>query len=343
MKTLTGQGFGKGHAMGRAAKLTLESGRATLDESLLVQLDKWRRREDVPMGLVLVAEDPAMALLLPLPEGAALNGVVSERLTSRTPQLPEGVVLVSGVEEALLAIGEGELLLLEPERGRVIVEPSAFEVARLQTRHQARVLLDEPNFPAFTTEGLKITVWGEVTTLPEAEAAMSAGADGLVLIAGDWDEESLWAAQGLVGGGELALALPFDALDPEWVVRLAARATLRWCLNPETLPVPVESLRTELQELVGELEEENQRAAVPRLAALGNHAPGFDDQLTLLGDLQPPDPEVLPWEQPPLYVRVEAAFGQLFGLEEALERGVRGVIVAPDAIAEVKEKIREWG
>ncbi|WP_395146233.1 hypothetical protein [Armatimonas sp.] len=343
MKTLTGQGFGTGYVMGRAAKLTLESGRATLEESLLIQLDRWRRREDVPMGLILVAEDPAVALLLPLPEGAALNGVVSEHLPSRPPNLPEGVVLLAGVEEALLAIGEGELLLLEPERGRVTVEPSAMEVARLQAKHQPRILLDEQNFPAFTTEGLKITVWGEATNLEEAQAAMTAGADGLLLTGSPWDEDALWAAQALVGGGDLALALAFEELDPEWVVRLAARSTLRWCLDPATLPLPVETLRTELTELIIELEEENQRAALPRLASLGANLPGFDTLVALSGDFPAPDPEILPWKQPALYIRVESVFGQLLGLEEALEHGATGVIVAPDAVEKVKIKIREWG
>ena len=324
MKTLTGQGFGTGHVMGRAAKLTLESGRATLEESLLIQLDRWRRREDIPMGLILVAEDPAMALLLLLPEGAALNGVVSEHLPSRPPNLPEGVVLLAGVEEALRAIGEGELLLLEPERGRVTVEPSAVEVARLQAKHQPRVLLDEQNFPAFTTEGLKVTVWGEATNLAEAQAAMAAGADGLLLTGSPWDEDALWAAQELVGGGDLAL-------------------TLRWCLDPATLPLPIETLRTELIELIRELEEENQRAALPRLASLGAGLPGFDTLVALSGDFPAPDPEILPWEQPALYIRVESVFGQLLGLEEALERGATGVIVAPDAVAKIKTKIREWG
>ena len=343
MKTLTGEGFGKGHTMGRAAKLTLESGRATLDESLLVQLDKWRRREDVPMGLILVAEDSATALLLPLPDGAALNGVVSEHLPSRPPQLPEGVMLLAGVDDALLAIGEGELLMLEPERGRVTVEPSAMEVARLQAKHQPRVLLDEPNFPAFTTEGLKITVWGEATTLEDADAAMVAGADGLILTGGTWDEDSLWATQERVGGGDLALALPFESLDPEWVVRLAARANLRWCLDAETLPLSVATLREELKALVTELEDENQRAAVPRLASLGENREGFEDQISLTGDFGAPDPDVPLWEQPPLYIRIEAVFGQLLGLEEVLTRGGAGVIVAPHALAEVKEKIRAWG
>ena len=329
--------------MGRAAKLTLESGRATLEESLLIQLDRWRRREDVPLGLVLVAEDPAVALLLPLPEGAALNGVISERLPPRSPNLPEGTVLIAGVEEALLAIGEGELLLLEPERGRVTVEPSAMEVARLQAKHRPRVLLDEQNFPAFTTEGQKVTVWGEVTNLKEAQMAMTAGADGLLLTDGSWDEEALWAAQALVGGGDLALALPFEALDPEWVVRLGARSTLRWCLDPATLPLSVETLRAELGQLVRELEEENQRAALPRLASLGTILPGFDEMVSLSGDVSAPDPEILPWEQPPLWVRVESVFGQLLGLEQALEQGAVGVIVAPDAVAAVKDKIREWG
>lgn len=342
MKTLTGQGFGKGHAMGRAAKLSLESGRATLDESLLGQIDKWRKREDVPMALILVAEDPATALLLPLPDGAILSGVVSERLPSRPPQLPEGIALLAGVDDALLSIGEGELLLLEPERGRLSVEPSAYEIVRLQAKHQPRVLLDEPNFPAYTTEGIAVAVWGEATTLKEAEEAMTAGAEGLLLTGESWDEASLWATQSLVGGGDLALALPFDALDPEEIVRLAARAKLRWCLDPATLSVPVETLREELTELVQALEDENQRSALPRLASLNGSTTGFEDVIALTGDFDAPDPDILPWEQPLLYVRIEAVFDQLIGLEEALERGAAGVIVAAHAIAEVKAKIREW-
>lgn len=328
--------------MGRAARLSLENGRATLDEALLVQLDRWRKREDVPLGLVLVAEDPATALLLPLPEGAALNGVVAERLPTRPPQLPPGVVLVAGVDEALLAIGEGELLLLEPERGRVSVEPSAFEVARLQARHRPRILLDEQNFPAFTTEGVAVRVWGMATNPTEAQQSVEAGADALLLVGADWTPEALWAAQEQIGGGELALALPFDALDPEELVRLAAQARLHWCLDPETLPVPIETLRTELIELIATLHEENQRAELPQLASLQGAASGFAEVFCLNGEIPAPDPELPPWEQLPLTVRVEWVFGQVIGLEEALESGVAGVAVAPEGVALVKEQIRSW-
>lgn len=343
MKTLTGQGFGAGHAMGRAARLSLSSGRATLEETLLVELDRWRKREDVPLGLVLVAEDPATALLLPLPEGAALNGVVSERLPTRPPLLPHGVALIAGVDEALLAIGEGQLLLLEPERGRATVEPSAFDVARLQAKHQPRVLLDEQNFPAFTTEGVQIAVWGHAKNLAEAQHAMAAGADGLLLTDGPWDDEALWAAQELVGGGDLALALPFESVDPESVVRLAARSRLRWCLHPEELPLSLDALKAELRELVTELTEENQRAEVPLLVSLEGEQPGFDETLSLSGDFAAPDPERPPWEQVPLRVRVEWVFGQFIGLEEVLEREAAGVIVEAEGVAPLKEQIRHWG
>lgn len=292
------------------------------------------------MGLVLVAEDPATALLLALPEGAALNGVVSERLPSRPPQLPEGLALVAGIEDALLAVGEGELLLLEPARGRVVVEPSAFEVARLQAHHQPRILLDEPNFPAFTLEGAQVAVWGEAATLGEARAAVGAGADGLYLT-GTWEEDALWDALALIGGGSLALAIPLDDIDPETVVRLAARAALRWCLDPDALGLPIAQLREELSELIHELEEENQRVALPRLASLKGRLPGFDEVIVLSGELPPPDTETPPWEQPPLYVRVVAAFGTLLDLDDALLLNAAGVITTPDAVAAVKEHIRE--
>ena len=326
--------------MGRAARLVVDNGRATLEETLLGQLAQWRRKEAVPLGLILVTEDPATALLLPLPEGAALNGVVSERLPSRPPQLPEGLALVAGVEDALLAVGEGELLLLDPGRGRVVVEPSAFEVARLQAHHQPRILLDEPNFPAFTREGARVAVWGEAATLEDARAAVTAGAEGLVLT-GSWEEEALWAALELIGGGALTLAIPLEQIDPEIVVRLAARAELRWCLDPEALGISVTQLREELAELIRELEDENQRVAFPRLASFNGHQPGFEDVFVLSGELSPPDTEVPPWEQPPLYVRIIAAFGELLDLNDALLLGAAGVIAAPDAVAAVKEHIRE--
>lgn len=340
MKTLSGQGFGTVAVMGRAARLLVENGRATLDESLLGQLAQWRRKEEVPMGLILVAEDPATALLLPLPEGAALNGVLSERLPSRPPQLPEGVALLAGVEEALLAVGEGELLLLEPARGRAVVEPSAFEVARLQARHQPRILLDEPNFPAFTMEGSTVAVWGYAESLTAAHDAVTAGADGLFLT-GSWSEDDLWAAQDRIGGGALAIAIPLAEIDPEIIVRLAARSQLRWCLAPDALALPVEQLRTELRELVAELEEENQRAVVPRLASLSGPTPGFEDAIVLGSPLPTPDTETPLWEQPPLYVRVVSAFGELLDLDDALYLGAAGVLADPESIPLVKQHIRE--
>jgi phosphoenolpyruvate-protein kinase (PTS system EI component) len=148
--TLHGVGFGAATVIGRAARLLITDGRATLDETLLGTLAKWRVREGTELGLILIAEDAATALLLPLPDGAFLAGVVAQRDASAFLHPPKDVVVVAGVTDALISVGEGQIVLIDGTNGIVRVDPHASEVARVQTRHKPRVLLGSAHASAFT-------------------------------------------------------------------------------------------------------------------------------------------------------------------------------------------------
>jgi hypothetical protein len=265
----------------RAALLHDDGGRPTLDGDLLSLTFKRLKRGEGDLDIVLVTQDPAQALLLHLPSGLALAGVVAERELAPSV-LPDGsrVAVVSGVTGAREQIAEGDLIIVDAERGQVIVEPEAGEFVRLQAErgHRPRVLLGAAHVPAQTQGGRIVPVWAEVRTRAEAEAAVESGADGLVVVPGGdllpGDEEDpdavlprLLAVAEAVGGGDLVLAASPDLLDPLDVVRLAPRARLRWALDPDALPLPLSDLRAELAALAAEETDSLRAAAVPPLAA----------------------------------------------------------------------------
>jgi phosphocarrier protein FPr len=98
-----------------------------------------------------------------------------------------GVPVVVGAGERLLQVEEGADLLVDGDVGTVTVRPAEDELAKLEGRRRARereaaaaaVLAAEP---AVTRDGVTIAVEANVGLPAEAEAAVSAGADGVGLL-----------------------------------------------------------------------------------------------------------------------------------------------------------------
>jgi hypothetical protein len=302
VNVLRGRAHGRRAVLARAAILTEdERGRATLDPELLALAAQRHRRAEGDLDIALVAEDPLYALLLRLPAGLALAGVVAETELREPPMTDMPVV--SGIPDARTEITEGEWLILDPLRRRVMVNPDAEDIALLQADTRPRVLLGAEHLPARTMGGQEVAVWARVATLDDVRAALEAGADGLAVDAGDEllplrplsDEEvaltpsfkeaavtddgedagpppvlpaALVRAVEMSGGGDVALVGPPDALEPRAVVSLAGRCRLRWVLAPEELPAPAHRLRLALEAQARAEEAAYRPAAVPHLCAL---------------------------------------------------------------------------
>jgi hypothetical protein len=361
MSALAGRGHGDHPVFARAVLLQGSGGRPTLPLEVTEEAARRLRRREAPLDIVLVAPDAASALLLRLPPGLSVAGVVAER--GDVPALlPEDVCLVAGVAGASAEIPEGEWVLLDPRRGRVIVGPDASEIARLQAGpDRPRVLLGAAHMPAQTQSGVEVSVWAVTRTQEELAAAMvTGGADGVVVPCpsdflppdappSEAQARLLFRIAGTAGGGPVGLyAAPAD-LDLATVVSLAARCQAHWLLRPGDLPVPVAELRAELVALVSEEEETNPFAIAPRLVAV-LPAPLETDDLTDYDELLVicDSAESIPAagalaRGAGLPLRAWLGENLEEDLASALREGVAGIIVAPEQVEAAKYRIRAEG
>ena len=367
---LTGVGHGSGGGdpiLARAALLSDDgSGRATLSETLLTDAARLQKRGEDPLQIVLVSADAAYALLLRLPAGLSLAGVIAEWPMAGGDSTP--LPVVSGLENARESIPEGEFVLLDAERGRVVVAPDAVDIARLQEtqRRRAIVLLGAAHYPARTLSGQTIAVWARVYDAADVDEAMAQGADGILIDGpGDLLPEAatdpertltrLLAAVDRIGGGDVGLLASPDVVDPGTVVSLAARCRLRWILPPDDLPLTLPELREELKALTREEQDERRSAALPQIAALLGAVPALDE----------PDEELFAFDEAVLFPFSDADIDALTlstvynlprlrvylsgnpgaddpvpALPAAAAAGAYGLIVPPSVVAAAKDQIR---
>jgi phosphohistidine swiveling domain-containing protein len=356
--TLEGQGFGNGVVYARATLLGDDDGRPTLDADLLAFAARNARNVEGAQELVLVAEEATPALLMQLPDGLTLAGVVAEQPTIVSPSR---IPVITGVVDARKLIGEGSLVVVDAGRGRILVEPTAQEIARLQSGTQrARFRLGAANVPAQTQSGRTVAVWAMVSTVSEVEDAILAGADGILVQSGGdllpdsagSDEETLARLLPVTeafGGGDIALDMgadTFGTFDPALLCRLASHCRLRWILHPESLPLPVRDLRRELNEIVQAERNAYRTAETPRLMAAHPILSGPDataDRNDYTEILVAPDSlRGLTFldtvELPPLYALLP------FDLEDlpvAITNGISGAVVPLSLVADAKDSIRE--
>lgn len=360
MMTLHGQGNDAPPVYGRAAQVGEENGRPTLAPELLVIAANHLRRDEEPLDVVLVVEDAAMALWMPLPKGLTLAGVVAESAVPPTGKR-DNLPIVSGISEARALIQEGNLLIVDPERGRVLIEPEAEEFARLQDARlqKRRVMLGSGHTPARTHYGRIIEIWASVRDFADVEAAIAAGADGIFVDGsgdilpdpGETDEDPeevrarLIRLTDTVGGGDIGLFTPFDALDLLDVTEMAACCTLRWAWQASDLPMSPAEFQAELTEIVAQNRDTGVSATLPLLCAAVFQLSDFPADATghfaevLLAQASPDD--LTPgaaFALPPLRVLLGES---LDCLPDAVAAGAVGVIVSPPLVGVAKDMVRE--
>ena len=368
MNVLAGDGHGSQLVFARAAIVYDDAGRPTLADDLLAEADR-RTSADGPLDVVLVARDAARALLIRLPPGLSAVGVVAEQAAPYP--LPPDVSVVAGVEGARYLVPDAEWVIIDPQRGRVIVRPDAQIVARVQSGpERPRILLGAAHIPARTQSGAEITVWAVVRSDAEIEVALTEGADGLVvpgasplLGAGaaspEEQEVSLFRAADAVGGGALALDAATDEIDPETVIAVAARCRARWLLDPRDLPLRLADFREELSTLVARAGDEERSAQMPGLvatvfpsSAAAGSIPRDDllacDEILLKADESPfrrDDPVARLARDAGLPLRVWlGADLEDGGVSEVAAVGAAGIIVGRGAdVARAKDLIRVQG
>jgi len=353
--------------LARAAVLVADpSGRPTLSDDLLVLLGERARHGDGPLDIALVAPEGVAASFMRLPPGLVLAALIAEEPAPPGGGVAQGIPMVAGVENARERIPEGEIVIVDALRNRVILEPDALEIVRLQTEPaRPAVLLGEGHVPAQTLGGQTLSVWASARDFAHVAASVEHGADGVVVFPGGdilppVDAGDVFAppvlplleeAARMRGGGAFALWTGTDegALDVRTVAALAASCHLRWCLEPDDLPVSIGRVYEDLRALVQEEKNASRQADVPLLVALMQRlapdAPadvaGFDEILFVYTKSGAPDLTIgALLALPPVRVYISSEADVWAGVEVAASSGAAGVVVPFAFVAAAKNYIR---
>ncbi len=273
MEILHGTAAAPGVAIAAAARLSNDFGTVSLSPDRLRRLGERLRSFGVenpePEQIVIVADQISPAFwLAPLP-GVQIVGLAAQ---SSAPLFPKPEMpSVLGLGEMLLRVAEeDDIVIIDGDRGRVYVAPDATTVARYQAPQtlSRRFFLEGDHLPARTaSDNRVITVLCAAWSLAQAESAMAAGADGLVVPAGNdflgtdtlpqtagEQAQMLGDLARIIGGQPLYLDIPHDNLALTALVRGAARLPLHLVLRD---PSEREELQARLDEIEASLEDDD--------------------------------------------------------------------------------------
>ena len=372
MEVLQGVPARPGVAIAAAARISAEFGIPSLAPLRLRRIGERLRSFGVespePEHAILVGETiPPGFWLSPIP-GLQIVGAAAQGSGALSP-LPDFPV-VTGLDPRLLAaIEEDDILIVDGDRGRVYLSPDAATVARYQAPFTLvrRFFLEAGHLPARTASDNRIiTVLSPTPTLRAIEAAMEAGADGIVIPAlNDFlGSDSLAQTAGeqvavlldvmhRVGGQSVFLTLPPERLALTALSRGAAAGPLHVVLEDyEELP----ELMMRLGEIEAYLEEQDLLFGRVHFEAS-----------VLASDENAPLPETLEewaglfvsgslWEAPLEHLLRIAGQARTAGkpatlpldgdawtqaLSDALGMGYSRLVVPATVVADVKDVIRE--
>ncbi len=111
------------------------------------------------------------------------------------PMFPLGVPCVSGVKGLLSQAQDEMIVIVDGNRGTVVIDPDVTTVVRYQQlldpMPEERVFLESTHLPAITQDGRQITVAAVVRSIAEAVEAINEGADELYV----WLDDVIAAEQ----------------------------------------------------------------------------------------------------------------------------------------------------
>ena len=333
MTTLCGEGGGERAVSGLTAHLCTDGSRLTLDSETLLSILQARRTGGPERDLILIAYDPATALLTPLPPGARLVGVVARQSLPARSALPLGVAVLSEVLDDLEALPEGAYTIVDPVRGRALIDPGPKEIALFQSHSTQRTLLGPAHDPARTLSGVTVPVWAVVSTPGETEEALDSGADGL-LWEGFCELDGLRSIARELGGGDLAVRASFESLTPSAWLTLADNCRLWLCLDPEG--APIEQALADLEDAETFLEADGKPVGTVRLCAVVDDvAPDYLDLWDGVLSVSGWTPDDL-LSAPPVLAQ-----SSLADLPDAVASGPLAVPVNPVDVRAAKNAVRE--
>jgi len=182
MITLVGNGSGQRPVLGWAVNVTYLDRRPTIDTATIARLRKSIEVDETALDIVLVVDRVDIGLWMPLPLGSTLVGIVTQQPFPVDIQNPLDIPCVHVSELPDEAIADGMLVLVDPLRQLVLVEPTADELVRIQITRKTRYSIGDGHIPVHTRGGVTIPIYAEITDLADISVAISQGADGLATL-----------------------------------------------------------------------------------------------------------------------------------------------------------------
>ncbi|MFM2413049.1 MAG: hypothetical protein RJB05_225 [Armatimonadota bacterium] len=182
MMTLVGNGTGQRPVLGWAVNVTYLDRRPTIDTATIARLRKSIEVDETALDIVLVVDRIDVGLWMPLPLGSTLVGIVTQQPFPVGIQNPLDIPCVHVSELPDEAFADGMLVLVDPLRQLVLVEPTADELVRIQITRKTRYAIGDGHIPVHTRGGVNIPIYAEITTESDIALSLSQGADGLVIL-----------------------------------------------------------------------------------------------------------------------------------------------------------------
>lgn len=259
MLRLSGQPVSRGIAVGTAMVLRASDLRATLD---LFTAYESRHRER--LGFVAVCRDIALGEAL-WRAGAGVSAIVAE-----SPALPEGgaigVPVLVGVAQLLLNVRDGDIVIVDANRGLLVVDPDMHLMTQYQRQEMhpsgRRYVLGLTHETARTLDDHPVRAIATSKDWQTAVQSLEEGADGAFLDAYASEQclqnpSALHALLQGASGKSLLMELP--VLPDEAIWRAIAESTLQSVITFVLPSLHEEQIRTfldSLQQAQAHLEEE---------------------------------------------------------------------------------------
>ncbi len=132
--------------------------------------------------VVIVCDVLAIGSNVMIP-GSRIIGIACE--SDDEPLQPLSVPCMTGVAGLVSSVGPESMVIVDADSGRVIIDPDIYSVIDYQdnseTDSRAPITFDADDLPTFTSDGRVITVSAVVSSLDDAELAISQGADSLTV------------------------------------------------------------------------------------------------------------------------------------------------------------------
>ena len=146
-------------------------------KSLRMNLPESERPE-----VIIVCDTLAIGSSIKIP-GVRTVGIAAQE--NDEPVLPLSIPCVAGMPDLLRIAHSADFLIVDADNGIVCVEPDVQTVidyqAALSPEPASRIFLESSHLPARTADGRTISVRAVVSSLDDAETAISQGADALVV------------------------------------------------------------------------------------------------------------------------------------------------------------------